>query len=59
MLGIFSDEGCLEHGIYTREEAEKRLAAYPDDDAFIAECCDDHPEQTRDACEDCNTEGNE
>lgn len=56
-FGIFSDEGLLEGQFWSREVAEETLrTTYPEDDAHVAECCREHPEQERETCEECNAE---
>jgi hypothetical protein len=55
--GIFNDEGCVESGFYSREEAEAAvIERYPDDTTSVCSICPDHPEQAHDTCEECNTE---
>ena len=52
--GLFSDEGCIENNIFTMEEAVRRLAAYQAEDWLeIAVCCETHPEERKDSCEEC------
>jgi hypothetical protein len=54
--GIFSDEGLLEGQFYDLWKAEERLLGYyhPDDGAYVAVICPDHPEQEELGCEECN-----
>ena len=55
--GIFTDEGCIEAGCWSREEAEMRLvSSYPEEIATIHAICCDHPEQPADACSRCNAD---
>lgn len=54
-LGIFSDEGKLEGSFYSWSEARKALAEqYAEDDAHVAECCEEHPDEERATCERCD-----
>lgn len=59
--GIFTGEGCIESGFYSRDEAQACIVQnYPEeDDARVAEICPEHPEQERHNCEDCNAEDSE
>lgn len=58
--GIFNEEGLLEGGFYSAEEAQtKWISTYRDDDAYVAECCHDHPDQETDRCEECVGEDDE
>ena len=53
--GIFDDEGCLERDCSTWRAAEAiRLLAYPDDDAYVARVCRDHPDEPAETCEACS-----
>lgn len=58
-FGIFNDEGLLEDGFFSEEEARNALhietgGRYDEDEhAHVAEICHDHPENERDNCEDC------
>ena len=55
--GIFTDEGCIESGFYTREEAEAaRDARYKDEDCHVAEVCPEHPDCERENCSECDSE---
>lgn len=53
--GLFNDEGCVEAGFYSREEAlNARAMRYdPDDDLEVLEVCPDHEGQPREHCDDC------
>lgn len=54
--GIFAEDGQLERGFFSMEEAEKALARRysPADEAHVGECCHDHPEHERSTCEQCD-----
>jgi hypothetical protein len=56
--GIFNDEGCIENGMYSLDEAKSVAAErYSDEpDTVIREMCPEHNEQPRDSCEDCYAE---
>lgn len=56
--GIFSDEGCIETGFYSVEEAQAALTKrYATEDGLaVSEICPDHEDHARDTCEDCNSE---
>lgn len=55
--GIFSDEGLIEGGFYSRAAAAAALAArYQPDDGDVRRCCRDHPEHEADSCEECAEE---
>jgi hypothetical protein len=63
-FGIFSSEGILEGGFYSRAEADaavvKRYAAdAAEGEAIVHPCCHDHPEHARDTCELCNEDEEE
>lgn len=52
--GIFSDEGLLEAGFFSRKEADTALEEfYALDDAHVGEVCHDHPNHERETCEPC------
>lgn len=56
-FGIFTDEGCIEAGFFSRDAAEAvRLERYAGEVAAVHEICPDHEEQPRDACEDCDSD---
>ena len=59
--GIFNDEGCLESDFYSREAAEHALLKYAPDDphAYVEEVCEEHRDQPRFGCEECNAEEEE
>jgi len=54
-FGIFNDEGKIEGGMFSRAEAEARMAEgyTSEDEVHIGECCHDHPEHEREGCEEC------
>lgn len=64
--GIFTDEGKAEGDFYDRDAAQTRLDAMmadPEDCAdcesehtHVGECCEEHPENERETCEECNAE---
>jgi hypothetical protein len=55
--GLFNDEGCVEAGFYSKEEAERLSVLYdPEDELVIHEICPDHDEQAKDTCEACFSE---
>ncbi|WP_280430018.1 hypothetical protein [Nocardia brasiliensis] len=59
--GIFSDEGCVEARLYSREEAEqarKDLIAgdWDASELDICEMCSEHDEQRADECQACAEE---
>lgn len=40
--GLFSDEGCVERGSWSQEEAQERLGEYsPEDDLHVGRVCPD------------------
>lgn len=57
--GLFSDEGLVEDGFYSEDEAlSARADRYTLGDGLVAlEICRDHPEHPSRACEDCVREG--
>lgn len=59
--GLFNDEGCVESGMYSLEEAALRLAEYAraeeEEGIVIDIVCPDHPEQRHESCEECYEEG--
>ena len=56
--GIFSDEGCLESGFFSEEEAWARATSQYGDEPnlTVEEICPDHEEQARFSCELCEEE---
>ncbi|MBY0525567.1 MAG: hypothetical protein K2R98_19335 [Gemmataceae bacterium] len=55
--GLFSDEGLIEGNFYSLEEATEALAkSDPDDELQVFEICPEHPDQTRNHCEECDAE---
>lgn len=56
--GLFSDEGLVESGFYSIEEASQaRKERYAEDDGLdIEEVCPEHPEHARYGCEECDAE---
>jgi hypothetical protein len=57
-FGIWADDGQLERGFYSREEAEAALVKRysPEDEAHVGECCHDHPSQEHETCKLCNAD---
>lgn len=56
-FGIFSDEGIVAGGFYSREEALAFIASHADyEDVTVEEVCHDHPEHAQATCEECNAE---
>lgn len=63
-FGIWTenDGGFVETGIYSKEEGEKRLVEYFEEDAdnvgdlTLVEICPDHEEQPKDGCDECNAD---
>jgi hypothetical protein len=56
-FGIFTDEGIIEGGFYDRAKAEIVMERdYSEEDAHVAECCHDHPENEREYCEECEAD---
>jgi hypothetical protein len=57
-FGIFNDEGKVEGDFYSFESAAAAVSErYTDEDeVHVAECCHDHPEHEREACEECNAD---
>lgn len=56
--GLFNDEGCVEAGFYSAEEARAAITNdYDADDGLeIEEICPDHEGQPRCGCEICDSE---
>ncbi len=56
--GLFSDEGLVEDGFYSPEEARKAITErYNEDDGLeIEEICPEHAEHPRNGCEECDAE---
>ena len=56
-FGIFNDEGLLEGGFYSKEEADARMdQGYSEEeegDVYTAPVCHDHPEFEKDNCDLC------
>ena len=53
-FGIFTEEGCIENGFYSREEAEAAIKErYPEEECHVAECCIEHREEEHEHCEFC------
>jgi hypothetical protein len=52
--GLFSNEGIVEGGFYSPEEAiQAREQRYdPEDDLEVEEVCPEHPDQPRLGCEE-------
>lgn len=57
-FGLFNDEGCVEAGFYSAEEARQAMETRytGDDELEVEEICPDHPEQPRCGCEECDAE---
>jgi len=57
-LGLFNDEGLMEGGFYSAEEAAKaRTERYSyEDELEILPICPDHEGQPQMACEECYAE---
>ena len=60
-FGIFNEEGCIEGGMFSRPEAEARIAAMGEEaeGCHVAECCIEHPEEEREHCRECMAEETE
>lgn len=67
---IFNNEGCVEGGFFSPEEAQEAIARrYSDegeddgeddgDRLKVKEICHDHSEQARETCEECAAEDEE
>lgn len=55
--GIFNDEGLIEDGFFSYEEASFVADGYDkDENAHVLEICPDHPEHANSSCEECNAE---
>jgi len=55
--GLFSDEGLVEGGFFSPEEANLALERYSAEDGLeVEEVCPEHPEQPRRWCEECDSE---
>ena len=58
--GLFWDEGCVESGMYSEEEAKEALLRYSEEDGLeIHIICPEHPEQIAEFCEECNCDDDE
>jgi hypothetical protein len=60
--GIFNDEGCIERGFWTEDEAGVALADYyadGEENLSIEALCGEHDEQPADSCEECFSEDDE
>lgn len=54
--GVFSDEGCVEAGLWSQQEAEEAASSHRangDDTARAARICPDHEEQEEGNCDEC------
>jgi len=54
-----SEYGIFEDGFFEREAADSRAAIYRKDGeehVYVHEICPEHPEQAREACEECDAE---
>jgi len=60
-FGIFSDEGLIEGDFWSKKAATAASLhdRFKGAEAFVAEICDDHPDQPKDDCENCNSEDEE
>jgi len=58
---LFNDEGMVEGGFYSVEEATAAIAdRYSEDDELtVEEVCHDHPEQPKCGCVLCDDEGDD
>ena len=56
--GVFNDEGMIDGPFYSIDSAQREWEAYVelDEECRVRELCAEHPEQPRDACEECNAE---
>jgi len=56
--GLFGDEGLVESGFFSAQEAETALTAgyVAEDQLHVAEVCPDHPEEEDRSCRECNAE---
>lgn len=56
--GLFNDEGCVERGFWSAEEADAaNVERYePDDELTAHPLCAKHEEQPADGCEECDSE---
>lgn len=59
--GIFNDEGCIEAGFYSEDEAHRTIVArYPEgDDYQVLAVCHDHEGEPAEGCEICNADEDE
>lgn len=59
--GLFNDEGLVEGGFWSRDEAFDAMTSEydPDDGLEVHEVCPDHPEQPKLCCWRCEAEGGE
>lgn len=54
-FGIFTDEGMIEGGFWTREEARQiARERFPEENCWVATVCHDHEGQEAENCEECN-----
>jgi hypothetical protein len=54
--GVFNDEGCVERGLWSAEEAGLAVILHRkagDEHAEAKEMCSDHEEQPKYYCEEC------
>lgn len=52
--GLFNDEGCVERGLWSQEQAHQALQAYSlEDELTVHRLCSEHEEQPADTCEEC------
>lgn len=58
--GVFNDEGCIESGFNSRDEAlQAQQQTYADDDTHVAEVCSEHEGYERYYCDICNADTDE
>ncbi len=55
-FGLFTDDGCIEGGFYSISDALAGCKKYPGEVIEVLECCPEHPDQSREFCEECNAE---
>lgn len=58
--GIFNDEGCVESGFFSVEEAQKVARTdYHGADVEVHAVCPDHPEERATNCEECDEQNDD
>ena len=57
--GIFTDEGLIEGGFWSRSDAEDALVEHQhlDDEVWVAPLCPEHEGEPAGYCEQCDTLG--